>query len=286
METLRSVMSPLSRLSSIPLISLLRKATPETQLNKKSNNDLSKDVVLDSKREGTVEEKISHVVSTSGATVKEEKTQQARHVVRALKEARSASARLHRLEAFLDHVCRFPETRDVMMKEGIVSVLLSLREKSNDKTISGCARQGLAMMGYHDPCRGRGIRLLSIDGGGSRGVVAIETLKAIECATGKQIYQLFDLICGTSTGAILAFMLSFRHLPLHVCEDMYRSLSLETFKQNSVVGRGKLFMSYSYYDTGAWERTLRDNCGDHETMIHTARDPRTPKVSGDSSSNK
>ena len=90
-----------------------------------------------------------------------------------------------------------------------------------------------------------------------RGVVAVESLKAIEQATGKPIYELFDLICGSSTGAILSFLLSFRYLPLNVCNDIYRSISLETFKQNSIVGRGKLFMNYSYYDTQAWEMTLR-----------------------------
>ena len=165
MASLRSVISPLSRLSSIPLISsMVRKATPEIQMEEKSENDLNQDVVSDSNREGSVEENIR----MSDVAVSEEKIRQARHVVRALKEARSASARLHRLEAFIDHVSRLPETRQVMMKEGVISVLLSLREKSKDKTISGCARQGLAMMGYHDPCRGRGIRILSIDGGGSR----------------------------------------------------------------------------------------------------------------------
>lgn len=47
-------------------------------------------------------------------------------------------------------------------------------------------------------------RILSIDGGGLRGLVPLLILKEIEKITGKRIYELFDLIVGTSTGGIVA----------------------------------------------------------------------------------
>ena len=48
------------------------------------------------------------------------------------------------------------------------------------------------------------IRILSIDGGGIRGLIPATVLAEIEKRTGKPIARLFHLIAGTSTGGILA----------------------------------------------------------------------------------
>ena len=52
------------------------------------------------------------------------------------------------------------------------------------------------------------IRILSIDGGGIRGVIPAKVLaeleqKLQEKEPGKKLYEYFDLICGTSTGCLL-----------------------------------------------------------------------------------
>lgn len=52
------------------------------------------------------------------------------------------------------------------------------------------------------------MRVLSIDGGGIRGIVPALVLCEIERRTGRRVAEMFDLIAGTSTGGILACALA------------------------------------------------------------------------------
>jgi patatin-like phospholipase/acyl hydrolase len=52
------------------------------------------------------------------------------------------------------------------------------------------------------------VAVLSIDGGGIKGIVPAMILAEIEKRTGKKICEMFDLIAGTSTGGILALGLT------------------------------------------------------------------------------
>ncbi|ROI15407.1 Calcium-independent phospholipase A2-gamma [Anabarilius grahami] len=162
-------------------------------------------------------------------------------------------------------------------KEKIISCLLRLRQ-ARDVKLQAAVRQALALVGYNDPVKGRGIRVLSIDGGGTRGLVALQALHRLESLTGKPIYQLFDYICGVSTGAILAFMLGVFQIPLDECEELYRKLGSDVFKQNLIVGTVKMGWSHAYYDSQIWEEILKERMG-HGLMIETSKNPKCPKVS-------
>jgi uncharacterized protein len=48
------------------------------------------------------------------------------------------------------------------------------------------------------------MRLLAIDGGGIRGLIPALVLTELERRSGKRVFELFDMIAGTSTGGILA----------------------------------------------------------------------------------
>jgi len=52
------------------------------------------------------------------------------------------------------------------------------------------------------------VRILSIDGGGIRGIIPLKVLEYIEKKTGKSIHQLFNIFGGTSTGGIIALGLN------------------------------------------------------------------------------
>lgn len=199
-----------------------------------------------------------------------------RALVQAIKRVTDVKITISRVEELSFHLLEFPETRGVAVTEKVIPCLLKLRQ-ARDSRLQAAVRQALALVGYTDPVKGRGIRVLSIDGGGTRGLVALQTLHRLENLTGKPIYQLFDYICGVSTGAILAFMLGVFQIPLSECEALYRKLGSDVFKQNVIVGTVKMGWSHAFYDSQIWEEMLKQRMGP-SLMIDTAKDPNCPKV--------
>lgn len=83
--------------------------------------------------------------------------------------------------------------------------------------------------------------ILSIDGGGARGMIPAVILEEVERRSGRRISSLFDRICGTSTGSILACALAapesagstepmFRAREI---VEIYRTLGSEVFSRGS-----------------------------------------------------
>ncbi|XP_053465496.1 calcium-independent phospholipase A2-gamma isoform X1 [Nycticebus coucang] len=199
-----------------------------------------------------------------------------RALVRALRRTADPKLCITRVEELTFHLLEFPEGKGIAVKERIIPYLLRLRQ-IKDETLQAAVREILALIGYVDPVKGRGIRILTIDGGGTRGVVALQTLRKLVELTQKPVHQLFDYICGVSTGAILAFMLGLFHMPLDECEELYRKLGSDVFSQNVIVGTVKMSWSHAFYDSQTWEKILKDRMGS-ALMIETARNPTCPKV--------
>ncbi|XP_029363172.1 calcium-independent phospholipase A2-gamma-like [Echeneis naucrates] len=193
--------------------------------------------------------------------------------------ASSPTALISCVEALNEHLIRYPSCKALMWQEKIVVTLLRKRRSyRDDPVLQSAVRETLALIGYVDPVKGCGIRVLSIDGGGTRGVVPLQVLQLLEVETGKKIHQLFDYICGVSTGAVLAFMLGLAHFSIEECADMYRRFGSEVFRQNPFVGTVKMGWSHSYYNTETWETILQEKLG-NKVLIKTARDESSPKVS-------
>ncbi|KAM9497094.1 calcium-independent phospholipase A2-gamma isoform 1-T1 [Clarias gariepinus] len=199
-----------------------------------------------------------------------------RALVQALRRASDVRLYISRVEELSYHLLEFPETRLVAVKEKVIPCLLRLRQAS-DASLQEAVREALTLVGYVDPVKSRGIRILSIDGGGTRGVVALQTLQKLEELSGKSIYQLFDYICGVSTGAILGFMLGVYHIPLSECEELYRKLGSDVFRQNVIVGTVKMGWNHAFYDSEIWEQVLKEKMGS-DLLVETSRNPDSPKV--------
>jgi len=105
------------------------------------------------------------------------------------------------------------------------------------------------------------ITILSIDGGGIRGIIPAILLAEIEKVTGKKIYELFDFFTGTSTGGILTLLLN-RPNPLPSSEliELYGD-GKKIFKKNFFT-----FLNYVFkgpkYDKSGIESVLSEKLGD------------------------
>ncbi|UPR03998.1 patatin-like phospholipase [Chloropicon primus] len=113
--------------------------------------------------------------------------------------------------------------------------LLRSREISDSAGICvRCALRVMAILGLNQKLddilhsvagKRRGIRILSIDGGGSKGRCALEMCRVMERKTGKLICDLFDLIVGTSTGSIIAMGLGALAMRVEEVEEAYDTLT-------------------------------------------------------------
>ncbi|KAH6848113.1 hypothetical protein B0I37DRAFT_376721 [Chaetomium sp. MPI-CAGE-AT-0009] len=113
-----------------------------------------------------------------------------------------------------------------------------------------------------------GVRVLSLDGGGIRGLVELETLRQIEIALGGKvpIQSFFDLIVGTSTGGIVALGLGAMGWSVDSCIKRFRELCTEAFTRRK---GGILVESFhhSKYQTTTLEATLRKAFGDDRLLF-------------------
>lgn len=79
----------------------------------------------------------------------------------------------------------------------------------------------------------RKFKILSIDGGGIRGIIPLKVLSALERIIGR-LSDTFDLIAGTSTGAIIALSLTASKANLRASDvlNLYETRSHEIFRSN------------------------------------------------------
>lgn len=117
----------------------------------------------------------------------------------------------------------------------------------------------------------RPFRILSIDGGGIRGIFPAAFLAGLESRflRGGSVAEYFDLITGTSTGGILALGLASGH-PASALSDVYIRRGCEIFPppRGGVLGRldqvgRKILRCFRHlYDRKALRRVLRETLGD------------------------
>ncbi|ONM24105.1 Phospholipase A I [Zea mays] len=132
------------------------------------------------------------------------------------------------------------ETRRILMHSESMCDLLIRLTISQECRVSKAAARALAILGENEnlrrairgrPVAKKGLRILSMDGGGMKGLATVQMLKQIEQGTGKRIHEMFDLICGTSTGGMLAMALGIKQMTLDQCEEIYTKLGKLVFTE-------------------------------------------------------
>lgn len=103
------------------------------------------------------------------------------------------------------------------------------------------------------------MRVLSIDGGGIRGLIPAIVLTEIERRSGRRIWELFDLIAGTSTGGILACALCAPDpLPASEVVKLYEEEGPDIFSRSLFQRiRSADGLLDEKYDGGALDRALK-----------------------------
>src|ERR1700757_5108442 len=78
--------------------------------------------------------------------------------------------------------------------------------------------------------------ILTLDGGGMRGILTIQLLKKLEEVVGIPCYRLFDMVAGTSTGGIIAGLIATGHTAVQI-ETMYEDLVTQVFDKRLLGSR-------------------------------------------------
>lgn len=187
-------------------------------------------------------------------------------------------------------------------KSEIVTYLQDLAKTSHSDSIKRFCNRTFAIFGicqhFHSGLavaplgRHKGVRILSLDGGGTRSLVTLSVLMELRKLTGKKITDMFDLVVGTSAGGMIALALLVGKT-LEEMADMYMNRGHLCFSPEDEVTAPPQDSSSSWsktirpminlatrgsmYRAKTYEKELQRFFGS-TTMISTAEDPRLPKV--------
>lgn len=100
-------------------------------------------------------------------------------------------------------------------------------------------------------------RILSIDGGGVRGIIPAMALAALERQAGGRVRDHFDFVAGTSTGALIAGAVV-AGIPADRIVELYLRRAPRVFSKTPVISTLRRILTGYQYDVRALHRLIRD----------------------------
>ncbi|KAI1412648.1 FabD/lysophospholipase-like protein [Hypoxylon sp. FL1857] len=116
----------------------------------------------------------------------------------------------------------------------------------------------------------RPLRVLSLDGGGVRGLASLHILKTImeKVSPRKRPYEVFDMIGGTSTGGLIAIMLGRLKMTVDECIKTYEEIMGEIFCGNKYLEylkRGEFYSAENLEKV--IKRLIKERIKDQEALL-------------------
>jgi len=100
--------------------------------------------------------------------------------------------------------------------------------------------------------------ILCLDGGGMRGILTLQLLKKFEEVAGIPCYDFFDMVAGSSTGAIIAGLITTGHTAAQI-EKIYIDLVSQVFDKRSL---GNRFLNPPAFSKDNFRKLLKQNIDD------------------------
>ncbi|GIY39173.1 hypothetical protein CEXT_586611 [Caerostris extrusa] len=140
--------------------------------------------------------------------------------------------------------CAFSKTTETLFEEILMSTGFDVNVREKNTCDNPSSNIGDSS---------KNVRVLALDGGGIRGLVLIQMLDELEKILGKPVVNYFDLVAGTSTGGILALVLS-TGKTMKECRCLYFRL------------KDKVFVGVRPYDADLLETFLKNELGESTVM--------------------
>jgi predicted acylesterase/phospholipase RssA len=138
----------------------------------------------------------------------------------------------------------------------------NINERTNSMMSLTSADEMLAMQMQRKELvryRATGAKILSLDGGGMKGLIEVDVLDQLVQETGREIPELFDWVVATSTGAIIILGLLYAKKSLREIRQLYFRLKDEVFASDRFG---------IACNTSALEKLLVELFGTETTMEH------------------
>ena len=148
------------------------------------------------------------------------------------------------MDASHSQLCKFSSSEDGQLQRVLGSLQRLIDRVAGWTGVAFRVRSKL-------PLPASGLRVLALDGGGVKGLFSIivlehlmEAVRQIDAPDNTDALKpcnYFDLICGTSTGGLLAIMLGRLRMDVVDCKRAYRDLSSSIFQKKVWVFPGKTY---------------------------------------------